>query len=425
MSFYSSGLRFWYILCHWDKAFYGQFWICTDSCLSMWKVLYTHSFKLGALGINKTGLGDLQISMNWPRTRYSFSLFIHTIFIMLLLSYTSVSMLSLLPHSLFPYFIYCTPSVLVPANSLSVSSIIVLERCPIWPCSVWTNTYGPGLKFTLLRFLLLSSPILSKQLFNFCLISVFISRSSLPFAFFLSVTLSIVHTGLYFFFPSENCLLSPEFSVWHLKVICGSLLVNFVSGKFSLLVFWLKSLTSKYILLFLSNSYNCPLFFSLLFPSHLRCAPQQCSTGHGLTKADTQLLSLRQVLPCCPHRGEWQGLGVFCSPPIWKAGVRVFPSAPEEEIPEELGPGRNSDYCRGQRELRFGWHWGPATGEVGWGMQRSPGPKTGAADISGWKCWRCGMDEGTQRQEGLGLTIFQSWCHQLGFWLGDLGHTVS
>lgn len=329
----------------------------------------------------------------------------------MLLSLHFCCYLSFLLHSPFSYFIYCTPSVLVPANSL-VSSIIVLEHCLIWPFSVWTNIYGPGLKFTPLWFFLLSSLMLSKWAFNFCLIPLLVSRFNLPFAFFLSVILSILCTG-FFFFPSENCLLSPEFSVWHLKVICGSLLVNFLSGKFSLLVFWLKSLTSKYILLFLANSYNCPLFFSFLFPSPLQCPPQQCSAGHGLT--------LSQVLLCCPHRGEWWRTRCVLQPSL-KRRSQGFPKCTWGGVSR----GRNSNYCRGQRELRGGWHWRPAIGEMVWGMQRTLGPKTGGADIQCMEVLEIGTDEGTQRQKGLGLiTIYQSWCHQLGFWLGDQGHTVT
>lgn len=76
-----------------------------------------------ALGINKTGLGDLQVSMSWPRTGGSVlfpSLSIQYLFCCFFL-YTSVSTLPPLLHSPFSYFfkIYCTPSVLVLANSFT------------------------------------------------------------------------------------------------------------------------------------------------------------------------------------------------------------------------------------------------------------------------------------------------------------------
>lgn len=130
----------------------------------------------------------------------------------MLLSLHFCCYLSFLIHSPFSYFIYCTPSVLVPANSL-VSSIIVLEHCLIWPFSVWTNIYGPGLKFTPLCFFLLSSLMLSKWAFNFCLIPLLVSRFNLPFAFFLSVILSILCTGFFFFSFWELSTFSRVFSL--------------------------------------------------------------------------------------------------------------------------------------------------------------------------------------------------------------------
>lgn len=243
--------------------------------------------------------------------------------------------------------------------------------------------------------------------FNFCLISLLVSRSCPPFAFFLSVILSILCIG-FFFFSSENCLLSPEFSVWHLKVICGSWLVNFLSGKFSLLVFWLKSLTSKYILLFLANSYKCPPFFSFLFPSALQCPPEQCSAGMALPK-----LTLSQTVPCCLHSSEWWRTWCVLQPSPLKS--RSFP-----KVHPRRGYPRSCCQEGAQISAEARGNWGVAgAGALAlekWGEGcRGHWVHRQGADISG----ESAGDVAGVRQEGLGLTVYHRGCHQLGFCLGD------
>lgn len=193
------------------------------SCQSSWD-LYSHTFT-GLLHASLDGLKIKNFFLSFnveecSETTFSFSFFFfYLLKFLMLLSLHFCCYLSFLLHSPFSYFIYCTPSVLVPANSL-VSSIIVLEHCLIWPFSVWTNIYGPGLKFTPLWFFLLSSLMLSKWAFNFCLIPLLVSRFNLPFAFFLSVILSILCTGFFFFLLRIVYFLqSFQFGIWRLSVV--------------------------------------------------------------------------------------------------------------------------------------------------------------------------------------------------------------
>lgn len=89
----------------------------------------------------------------------------------------------------------------------------------------------------------------------------------------------------------------------------------------------------------------------------------------------------------------------------------------EEEIPEELGPGRNSDYCRGQRELS-----GAGTGTCHWrnGVRdtKVTGSKDGELTSVGGSAGDVAWMRGLKGRKGSGSPSFRagaiSWDSGLG-----------